>query len=120
MLGQLPENPELLLPEGEVFADTLVKERHLSIYASFFECPYCARVWDRGGRKEGFVKSAANNHVYACFQLRLTAHGYFASSFVEGRRKALSFGKLLEHKRGPIVIRSLKAALLKARRTGRI
>jgi hypothetical protein len=43
---------------------------------TYFWCPYCGAEWLRGGHKEGFVKSAASNHVGACKEIVLFQLGY--------------------------------------------
>jgi hypothetical protein len=44
-------------------------------YAHFW-CPYCKKLWERGGHKEGFVKVAATRHVYTCYEAKLYLAGY--------------------------------------------
>lgn len=56
--------------------ERIVSVRNLQVGASIFRCPYCGNVWDRGGHKEGFVKSAANNHVVGCREIVLFYRGY--------------------------------------------
>ncbi len=41
-----------------------------------FWCPFCEKTWDRGGSKEGFVKSAAQAHVGGCRDVVLWNLGY--------------------------------------------
>jgi hypothetical protein len=102
------------------FADDLVgRERRVTIYQDCFQCPYCDKEWRRGGKKEGFVKSAANNHVFHCYELRLIAKGFLAGNYIRGRRTALPFEEALKSPRGKIVIRSAKGALNRAIKTGR-
>jgi hypothetical protein len=66
-------------------ADRILKQRSLSVGFSAFECPYCLKRWSRGGHKEGFVKSGANNHVALCYEIALFGLGFILGPFV-GRR----------------------------------
>lgn len=59
-----------------VAMERIVSVRELQISASIFRCPYCGQSWDRGGHKEGFVKSAASNHVVGCREIVLFYRGY--------------------------------------------
>lgn len=43
----------------------------LVITPDVFACPYCRKRWERGGKKEGFVKAAAHSHVHTCFEVSL-------------------------------------------------
>ena len=57
-------------------AETIVGTHVLRIWPTWFACPYCKHTWMRGGHKEGFVKSAATNHVAACREIVLFQRGY--------------------------------------------
>lgn len=56
------------------------KDRALTIRNAYFACPYCGKKWDRGGRKEGFVKSGASNHVWGCYTIVLADLGLAPTS----------------------------------------
>jgi hypothetical protein len=66
-------------------AREIVAERHLMITPSRFICPYCDKTWRRGGGHEGFVKSAALNHVPACWEIVLWDKGYAFGPYLRTR-----------------------------------
>lgn len=57
-------------------ANSIMPTLGLKVWWSEFECPYCHRTWQRGGGKEGFVKSGASNHVAACREIVFFLAGY--------------------------------------------
>lgn len=56
--------------------EQILRDPGLRIGRLYFSCPYCGRDWLRGGHKEGFVKSAATNHVAGCKEIVLFQAGY--------------------------------------------
>ncbi len=58
----------------------LALRQYLLVYALHFECPLCGKDWERGGGKEGFVKSAAQSHVCGCRSIALWNLGYVGCS----------------------------------------
>lgn len=56
--------------------EQILQPRGLQVWSATFRCPYCGLRWLRGGHKEGFVKSGANNHVAACKEIVLYQAGY--------------------------------------------
>ncbi len=56
----------------------VVPDRMLGLHASFFRCPYCGNQWQRGGKREGFLKAGASRHVRACREFLLFRAGYLA------------------------------------------
>jgi hypothetical protein len=66
-------------------ANNIVPPLRLRIGPSLFWCPFCSENWRRGGHKEGFVKSAASNHVAACFDIALWNAGYVPDAWLQTR-----------------------------------
>jgi hypothetical protein len=72
----------LVLPPGEsvenrIHTNRVAPRKHLLVGGAF-RCPYCDKSWERGGgRREGFVKSAALNHVLGCYEVALFLRGYW-------------------------------------------
>lgn len=57
-------------------ASAVVPDLGPQIGVTIFRCPYCAKTWPRGGKKEGFVKSGAYSHVTGCRDILLWLMGY--------------------------------------------
>lgn len=73
-----------------VKADSVIgPEWHLQRSTTQFWCPYCYQSWLRGGHKEGFVKSAATNHVALCFEICVFEKGYM----LYGHGRAMTFAR---------------------------
>lgn len=53
--------------------------RGLTISYAHFQCPYCGKIWTRGGKKEGFVKARASDHVFTCFEVQQFRLGFVVS-----------------------------------------
>jgi hypothetical protein len=104
-----------------VKAEQILRERHLQISALTFWCPYCRKHWDRGGHKEGFVKSGASNHVALCYEIVLFNLGYILGPWLGtqlgGERSALPIAEASEPwmKRN---IRSVRAGMRSRERHG--
>jgi len=115
----------------------VVKKRGLIHGLSHFVCGVCGRHFERGGGKEGFVKSGANNHVSQCNRILLMLAGYVRGEYVTVKRgrmvktnlKGMSElrGQDGDHEALPIdltdpyhksEVRSLKAGLARRRRDG--
>lgn len=103
-------------------ADDVVPRHGLRVYPHYFVCPYCARTFERGGRKEGFVKSGASNHVYACWTVGLYLRGYTPGNYTAGHQRALTIAEaergVREGKIHKNYLRGLKALVAKRRREG--
>lgn len=108
-----------------VKASSILVERHLSIYATFFVCPYCLKRWLRGGHKEGFVKSGANNHVALCYEIVLFDLGFvlgpWTGSQLGGERSAVPVAEAQEpwQKRNIRAVKAGKRSRIKAGLTPR-
>lgn len=72
-----------------ILANSIVPERGLRVWWLEFACPFCGKTWARGGHKEGFVKSAANNHVAACWEIVLFDQGYLLGPFLQTRGRTV-------------------------------
>lgn len=69
-----------------VYADDVHQRRRLQANRDRFWCTYCGKHWPRGGKKEGFVKSAALNHVAACYEIFLWKLGYVLGPYVRNEQ----------------------------------
>lgn len=101
-------------------ANEVVAKRYLIIGHHEFRCPYCGRSFERGGRKEGFVKSGANNHVYACWESKLYLAGYIVGGYSDaGSHEAIPVASVDHKDPGwKRYIRGIKANLATRRRAG--
>ena len=72
------------------YCNDLVPKLGLIVSSSRFLCPYCHKAWERGGHKEGFVKSGASNHVFTCYELLLWRLGYLIGNYVVRRGTSLA------------------------------
>lgn len=103
-----------------LWVEDLVPRQMLLVSRSWFRCPYCDHVWDRGGRKEGFVKARAQSHVYGCWEVCLFLLGYTIGDYVRnrgltlgGRQKAVPIAD--SH---PRIVRSTSALMRRRKRAG--
>lgn len=88
-----------------------------------FRCPYCDRRFERGGHKEGFVKSGASNHVFTCWTVGLFLRGYMLGHApIRGGQRAIRVETIEKKTRAgeihPNYLRAIKAAVAKRRRDG--
>jgi len=99
-----------------LFCEQIVERKPLTIYADSFECPYCGREWQRGGHKEGFVKSAATRHVFGCWELALFEKGYCLGEYPRGQtgHRAIKVEDMRKLPDGKYIIAALQG--LKRRR----
>jgi hypothetical protein len=72
------------------YCNDFVPKLGIGVSPSEFSCPYCHRTWERGGAKEGFVKSGANNHVFTCYELLLWRLGYLVGIYVASRNDSVA------------------------------
>lgn len=107
-------------------ASSILPERHLSAYPGYFLCPYCSNQWRRGGHKEGFVKSGANNHVALCYEIVLLNLGYvlgpWTGGHLGGERSAVSIAEATEpwQKRNIRAVKAGRRSRAKAGLTPRV
>lgn len=107
-------------------ASSILPERHLTIYPTYFACPYCAKSWWRGGHKEGFVKSGASNHVALCYEIVLFDLGFvlgpWTGSHLGGERSAVPIAEATEpwQKRNIRAVRAGRSSRLRAGLTPRV
>lgn len=103
---------------GAAPAADVVPQHRLRVGQSRFWCPYCGTTWERGGHKEGFVKSGANNHVYACWEVVLFLRGFVAVGQTGGYSGS---GKLVAvplAEAEPRHVRAVRSLLASRRRAG--
>lgn len=93
-----------------------LKERHLGIFAGYFYCPYCQKLWWRGGHKEGFVKAAATRHVSGCWTVLVyVRHAIIPMGWEHGRQKFMSEYQAAKY---PHILKSIKALVRKRKKDG--
>jgi len=105
-----------------IFAVDVFPKHGLLVGPHRFRCPYCDRLFERGGHAEGFRKSGANNHVYCCWEIGLYLRGYIIGDYVENQRSrghlATPVDEVTKTTWGPRFIRSIKANIRKRRKDG--
>jgi hypothetical protein len=101
-----------------LIADDIVPALGLQRSSMRFWCPFCGHWWMRGGKKEGFVKSGANNHVAACWEIVLFRQGYLLGPHLQTRGRTAI--RLVDAKEPyhPRVIRAIKGLIASRRRAG--
>lgn len=52
-----------------------------------FRCSLCGKKWERGGHKEGFVKSAARTHVGGCRDIVLWNAGWVGTECISDLKR---------------------------------
>ena len=89
--GERRKGDSVELRSDTLLAYKILPYRPILVGEVHFFCPYCKKSWERGGHKEGFVKSAAKRHVYACWEIVLFNAGYVALNrgFSDGRPPVL-------------------------------
>jgi hypothetical protein len=101
-----------------VRCNDILPRRGLIVGALEFRCPWCGRAWERGGHREGFVKSGANNHVYTCWEILLWQRGYAPGEWAMKGQKAVAIQRLGADRAR--YERSYRANLAKRRREGNV
>lgn len=76
-------------PVNAISCEQVIPEKKLRAFIDVFQCPYCGMQWERGGKKEGFVKAGAFRHVAGCRNVLLFERGYVPGMWVEGRQLAV-------------------------------
>jgi hypothetical protein len=76
-----------------IYANDIEPRRMLKVWWTQFQCPYCNHTWERGGHKEGFVKSAANNHVAGCWELLLFDAGWTFGAWLQKGQTVVPLAK---------------------------
>lgn len=101
-----------------LIAEDVVPALGLQRSSMRFFCPFCGNWWMRGGKKEGFVKSGASNHVAACWEIVLFQQGYLLGPHLQTRgRTAIPLAEAKESYH-PRVIRAVKGLIASRRRAG--
>lgn len=110
----------LVVKRRPLLVNDVVAERVLLIGDLYFQCPHCGRLFGpRGGGKEGFVKSGANNHVSTCYEVLLYLAGYVFGEYVVvkiGKWKQRANGLSERHDKAGHVARPIAEATVYQRR----
>jgi hypothetical protein len=68
-----------------VYIRDIVPPSGLRHHDHFFSCQICQRTFERGGRREGFVKSGASNHALTCREIVAFLRGFVLGGYDAGR-----------------------------------
>lgn len=98
-----------MMEASEKLCTDIVPQRYIQVSDHWFQCPYCGLAWERGGKREGFVKAGAMRHVFGCWTVLLLNAGYTTGKATVGGYRAEPVSE--SH---PKIVQSVKA-IAKAR-----
>lgn len=99
------------MTDRRAYAKDIVPELGLQRSTHHFWCPYCQRTWERGGHKEGFVKSSATNHVALCWEILLYVNGFAIGGWGDYGRLAVTLEEIRKQPYAKRWERALKAGM---------